>query len=168
MLGTNKQFRRLFLIISQALRICYCSACNGKELPSRGKVLTWSCGAETWSNYFLSRSKNGLMWRCHVDHLKPLQERPSTESHSVMTLNLMKLWKMIPTFLLLIMQSLSIQTNQHNHPNHLFTRGTDILSLITINLFGMVVQSLTSWSRNCEHVVTFINTCGLLYSIVFL
>ena len=46
----------------------------------REKVLTWSCGAETWSTYFLV--KDGLMWRRHVDHLKPLQESPSTESTS--------------------------------------------------------------------------------------
>ena len=31
---------------------------------------------------FLVEVKDGLMWRRHVDHLKPLQESPSTESTS--------------------------------------------------------------------------------------
>ena len=31
---------------------------------------------------FLVEVKDGLMWCRHVDHLKPLQESPSTESTS--------------------------------------------------------------------------------------
>ena len=45
-------------------------------------MLTWSYGAGIGPITFLVEVKDGLMWRRHVDHLKPLQESPSTESTS--------------------------------------------------------------------------------------
>ena len=99
---------------------------------------------------FLVEVKDGLLWRRHVDHLKPLQESPSTESTSFS--NEAEPEEAVDDDTHLpFTDSWSGQTNQHNNHNHLFIRGTDILNVITINLFGMVVQSLTSWSRNYEH-----------------
>ena len=138
------------------------------ELPSREKVLTWSCGAETWSTYFLSRSKRWL-WRRHVDHLKPLQESPSTESTSFSNDAEPDEAVDDDTHLPFTDNAITLNPDQSTQPpesplhqRHRYPQ------VITINLFGMVVQSLTSWSRNYEHVETFITTCGLLYSIVFL
>ena len=76
LLGTNRLFRRYLLIICQALKICYWSACNGKEHPSREKVLTWSCGAETWSTYCLSRSKRWLIVASPCGSFKAFAREP--------------------------------------------------------------------------------------------
>ena len=45
-------------------------------------MLTWSCDAETWSTYFISRSKIWLDVASPCGSLKPLQESPSTKSTS--------------------------------------------------------------------------------------
>ena len=60
------------------------------------------------------------------------------------------------------MQSLSIQTNLHNNHNYLFTRDTDILSVITINLFGMVVQSLTKLVKEYNEPLNLLTLCIIL------